>query len=55
LTLFFSKKLNCSWQTLEYQSCRSLDPLQLLQRAYGLFLNRLCTICKQSLLFSGHL
>jgi hypothetical protein len=55
LTLFFSKKLNCSGLTLEYQSCRSLDPLQLLQRAYGLFLIRLCTICKQSLLFSGRL
>jgi hypothetical protein len=51
LTLFFSKKLNCSGQTLEYQSCRSLDPLQLLQRAYGLFLNQLCT----NLLFSGRL
>jgi hypothetical protein len=33
LTEFFSKKLNCRGQTFEYQSCRSLDPLQLLQRA----------------------
>jgi hypothetical protein len=53
--VFLQKTELCSGQTLEYQSCRSLDPLQLLQRAYGLFLNQLCTNCKQSLLFSGRL
>jgi hypothetical protein len=52
-TEFFSKKLNYSGQTFEYQSCRSLDPVQLLQRVYGLFLKQLCTNCMPSWQFSG--
>jgi hypothetical protein len=37
----------------KYESCRSLIPLQLLQRPYMVFLNHFCTNCKQTLLFFG--
>jgi hypothetical protein len=51
LTEQISKKLNRSGPSSELQSCRSLDPLQLSQRAYGLFLNQLCTIWMPSCRF----
>jgi hypothetical protein len=33
----------------KYQSCRSQDPKQLLQRLYGVFLKGFCTNCCQTL------
>jgi hypothetical protein len=53
LTEQISKKLNRSDPSSELQSCRSPDPLQLSRRAYGLFLNQLCTIWMPSCRFSG--
>jgi hypothetical protein len=43
LTAFYSKIFNRSGPSDQQQSCRSPNPLPLSQRAYGLFLNHLCT------------
>jgi hypothetical protein len=40
LSAFFSKKLNRSAKSGEYESCRSNYPLQLSQRSSNVFLNR---------------
>jgi hypothetical protein len=55
LTGLFSKNLNCSGPRGNKESCRSLDPLQFLQRVDGLFLNQLCTNRMPSWLFSRRL